>query len=85
MFGSDDRELALTLGAMEKEARERCNFNQVESRQRFREYLSHDARFASFDPDRLAERVMEARSCGRTLDLDDPYLQRGGQKRPLSF
>jgi hypothetical protein len=85
MFGTDPRELALTLGAMEKEARERCNFNQTESRQRFREYLSHDRRFAEFDPDRLVERVMEAKSCGRTLDLDDPFLRRGGTKRPLSF
>jgi hypothetical protein len=85
MFGDDPRELALTPGAMEKEARERCNFNQTESRQRFREYLSHDRRFAEFDPDRLVERVMEARSNGRTLDLADPFLQRGGSKRPLSF
>jgi hypothetical protein len=85
MFGTDPRELALTLGAMEKEARERCNYNQIDARHRFREYLSHDARFREYDPDRLIERVAEARSCGRTLDLDDPYLQRGGQKRPPSF
>ncbi|MGA8697162.1 MAG: hypothetical protein WB689_25655 [Xanthobacteraceae bacterium] len=85
VFGDDPRDLAKTLGEMERTARERCNFNQVEARQRFAEYLSHDARFREYDPGRLIERVMEARSCGRTLDLDDPYLQRGGQKRPLSF
>jgi hypothetical protein len=84
MFGRDARELALTLGAMEKEARERCNWDQTESRRRFAEYLSHDARFQDYDPHRLVERVMEARSCGRSLDLDDPWL-RGGGKRPLSF
>jgi hypothetical protein len=85
VFSDDPRDLARTLGAMEKEARERCNFDQIEARQRFAEYLSHDARFRDYDPNRLIERVMEARSCGRSLDLDDPFLQRGGSKRPLSF
>ncbi len=85
MFGSDPRDLAQCLGAMEKEARVQTNFNQVEAREKFREYLGHDARFAGFDHGRLIDRVMEARSCGRSLDLDDPYLRQGGHKRPLSF
>jgi hypothetical protein len=85
MFGTSDRELALALGAMWKEAREVCNFNQIDAQQRLSEYLSRDARFSEYDRDRLAERVVEAASNGRTLDLaDDPWL-RGGSKRPLSF
>jgi hypothetical protein len=85
MFGTDDRDLARRLGEMERVARDRCFGNQVEARRLCREWLQLDRCFDSFDADRLIERVQEARSCGRTLDLDDPYLQRGGTKRPLSF
>jgi hypothetical protein len=84
MFSDDPRDLARTLGEMEKEARVSSNFNQLDAKEKMREFLSHDRRFAEFDHGRLIERVMESRSCGRTLDLDDPFL-RGGQKRPLSF
>jgi hypothetical protein len=85
MFDSTDRDLALTLGEMERTARVRSNFDQNEARQRFREYLAHDSRFSSFDHGRLIDRVMEARSNSRTLDLNDPYLHAGGEKRPLDF
>ena len=85
MFGTDPKSLAQTLGAMEKESREACNFDQVAAKSVFEEYLRRDIRFAPYDPSKLGERVTEARSCGRTLDLDDPYLRVGGQKRPLSF
>jgi hypothetical protein len=85
MFSDDPRDLAPTLGEMEKEARVSSDFNQLDAKEKMREFLSRDTRFARFDHPRLIERVMEARSCGRTLDLDDPFLQRGGTKRPLSF
>jgi hypothetical protein len=85
MFGTDPKSLAQTLGAMEKESREACNFDQVAAKEVFQEYLRRDIRFAPYDPSKLVERVMEARSCGRTLDLDDPYLRVNGQKRPLDF
>jgi hypothetical protein len=75
MFGNDPKDLARTLGAMEREAREACNFDQIAAKGKFREYLSRDYRFTEFDHDRLVSRVMEARSCGRTLDLDDPLPQ----------
>ncbi len=85
MFGTDPRDLAQVLGAMEQEARVRSNFSQTEAKEKFREYLGNDARFNGFDHGRLIDRVMEARSCGRTLDLEDPYLQLNGQKRPLDW
>ena len=84
MFGNDPRDLARTLSEMEKYAREKSHFDQIEAKGKFREYLAQDSRFSAFDYDRLIERVMEARSCGRTLDLDDPFL-RGKEKRPLSW
>jgi hypothetical protein len=79
------KDLARTLGEMENTARVRSNFNQVEAKEKFQEYLSRDARFNGFDHDRLIGRVMEAVGNGRTLDLEDPYLQLGGQKRPLDW
>jgi hypothetical protein len=84
MFGDDPRELAITLSQMERAALERSQFNQLAAKDVFRQYVQHDRRFDQYDTDRLIARVQEARSCGRTLDLDDPYL-RGGPKRPLSF
>jgi len=85
MFRNDPRDLAHILGLMQKEAIERCNFDQTAAKREFAQSLSYDRRFDSFDYGRLIERVNEARTCGRTLDLDDPYLQRGGNKRPGSW
>ena len=85
MFDTDPKDLARTLGEMESVARTRSNFNQVELKQKFQEFLKRDLRFAGFDHGRLVDRVMEAKSCGRTLDLDDPFLRVNGQKRPLDW
>lgn len=86
MFSKDERDLCATLNQMHKIAIERAHLNQIEAKNIMREYVGRDRRFDAFDADRLIERVHEARSCGRTMDLlDDPYLQRGGQKRPGSF
>jgi hypothetical protein len=82
MHGNDPRDLCATLASMEKEARVASNFNQIDARERFREYLSNDRRFTGYDPDRLIERVMLCRSNGAVLDLDDPQL-RGLEARPL--
>jgi hypothetical protein len=85
MYSNDPRDLALSLGEMHRVARDQCLGNMVEARGVVRQYIQNDRRFDWADADRLAARVEEARSCGRSLDLDDPYLQRGGSKRPLSF
>lgn len=82
MFGNDPRDLARTLGEMERLARDRSNYNQIETKERFREYLQTDRRFDAFDKDALIERVMLCRSNGAVLELDDPVL-RGGDRRPL--
>jgi hypothetical protein len=85
MFGDDPRDLARRLGEMERIARDRCCGNQTEARERLRQWVRQDRCFDQFDADRLIERVQEARSNCRTLDLDDPFLRPGGSKRPLSF
>lgn len=86
MFGNDERDLCATLSQMHKTAIERAHWDQVAAKDILRGYVQGDRRFDEFDPDRLIERVQEARSCGRTMDLlDDPYLRRNGQKRPLSW
>jgi hypothetical protein len=85
MFGPDAKDLAHALSEMERESRSKTNFDQVEQKNVFRSYLQADRRFDGFDADRLIERVKEARYNGRTLDLDDPFLMKNGQKRPLSW
>jgi hypothetical protein len=85
MFGPDDADLARRLIEMERVARDRCFGNQVEARERLRQWLKQDRSCDQFDHDRLISRIQEVTSCARSFDLDDPYLQRGGSKRPLSF
>jgi hypothetical protein len=71
---------------MHKAALQKASFNQVEAKEILKSYVGMDRRFDEFDPDRLAERIFEAKSCGRTMDLtEDTYLRRGGEKRPLSW
>ncbi len=84
MFGNDPREMARTLAEMHGESLRATNFNQIEARQRMAEWIALDRRFDGYEPSRLLDRVEANRSNGAAWALDDPYLQRGGQKRPLS-
>jgi hypothetical protein len=82
MFGNTPKDLCATLSEMETVARQRSNFNQIEARNVMSSWIRNDQRFAAFDSDALAKRVVECKSCGASLDLDDPRL-RGGEARPL--
>jgi hypothetical protein len=82
MFGKDAGDLAATLTQMETLARQKCNFNQVEAKQKMREWLATDRRFDAYDPQRLIERVQLHKSNGSVLELDDPQLLKGGAPRP---
>ena len=44
-FDSDHRDLAATLSAMERESRERTQFNQIEAKQKMKAWLAQDSRF----------------------------------------
>jgi hypothetical protein len=85
MFGRDDRNMAATLQEMHRVSLWRTNSNQGEARELFRNYLKDDRRFEGYDKDRLMDAVTRCRSNGAALDLQDPYLFKGGQKRPLSW
>lgn len=82
MFGSAEKSLCATLSQMHKTALDTANANQIEAAALMQSYLKADRRFDAFDPARLVERVSEVRSCGRVMDLHDPYLRRNGQHRP---
>jgi hypothetical protein len=67
MYGHDEKDLCASLSEMHRVATQRANFNQVEAKEILRGYVQADRRFDQFDPDRLIERVHEAKSCGRTM------------------
>ncbi len=71
MYGNDERDLLATLSQMHKTAVERAHWNQNEAKEIMRRFIQVDRRFDAFDPDRLIERISEARSSGRTMDLAD--------------
>jgi hypothetical protein len=83
MFGNDPRDLARTLSEMEGQARQKTNFNQIEAKQKMKEWLAQDRRFDHYDATRLIERVQLSKYNGAVLELDDPQLLKGGQPRPL--
>ena len=85
MFGRDPFDLTSTLAEMDRQARVRANSNQNEARDMVAGWLKQDRRFDQFDHDRLASRVQQCKSNGAVLDLDDPFLRRGGQRRPLDY
>jgi hypothetical protein len=82
MFDKHPNDLARTLTEMDRIARDRCNANQIESKQKLKEFIAADRRFDGFDKEALASRVMLSRSNGATLDLGDPRLK-GLPPRPL--
>jgi hypothetical protein len=84
MFGDDNRHLTETLGHMITEAFQVCRANQTEAHQKLAEWIRRDRRFDHHDAQRLADRARECGQSGRRLDFDDPYLRKGGQKRPLA-
>jgi hypothetical protein len=83
MFGTDDRDKLRALSEMARTSVDRCWGNKVEAKERMKEWLSYDRRFEGFDPDKLVDRVMLARSNGAIVELYDPEL-RGLPPRPLS-
>lgn len=85
MFGADERDMVRALSEMEREARTRCNWDQVAAKETMKQWLASDRRFDAFDATKLVDRTLEVKGNGRNWDLSDPFLQRNGSKRPLSF
>jgi hypothetical protein len=78
MFGDSARDLANFLTLAERDAINRCRFNQAEALRELARVINQDRRFDDYDPDRLAQRVSDCRHSGRVLDLSDPELRPGG-------
>lgn len=83
MYSNDPKDLALSLRSMAQTAMAKTNANQVEARSLMRQYLAGDRRFDTYDHGRLVERVWDARGVPSLYKIEDPYLQRGGERRPL--
>jgi hypothetical protein len=83
MYGPDEKDMLAALGSMARTSVDRCWGNKIEARERMKQWLSYDRRFEGYDPDRLVDRVMLARSNAAIVELDDPELIRGGSPRPL--
>jgi hypothetical protein len=77
MFDPEEKDLAQTLSQMERQARERSNFNQLEAKERMARWVANDRRFDGYDAEKLVERVQYCKSNGAALNLDSPELKRG--------
>jgi hypothetical protein len=67
---------------MAHDAFNRCNANKVDAAESMKSWVANDPRFAEYDPERLVSHFQERTSCGGKVELDDPYLRKGGQERP---
>jgi hypothetical protein len=79
MFGRSDKDLAQFLMTAERQAIDRCHFNQTQAVNELARIISNDRRFDAYDPTRLADRVSRVRHSGAVLNMDDPELRHGGE------
>jgi hypothetical protein len=83
-FGTEPESLRDTLGRMIQESYQESNCSMAETYRLTRTKLDCDRRFDHFDKDRLVTKAKDAGVSGGHLDMDDPWLFPGGEKRPLS-
>ena len=81
MFGTSDRDLSQFLMTAERQAIDRCHFNQHEALNELARIISNDRRFDAYDAGKLADRVSRIRHSGAVLDLTDSELARDGSPR----
>jgi len=82
MFGDDEANLKATLRLMQHDSYNRSCGNKLEAAKSMQSWVANDPRFAQYDPERLVTHFQERTSCGGKVELDDPYLRKGGQPRP---
>jgi hypothetical protein len=82
MFDNTEADLKATLKLMAHDAYNRSCANKLDQAETMKKWVSHDARFAEYDPERLVKHFQERTACGGKVELDDPYLRKGGQERP---
>jgi hypothetical protein len=81
MFDHEERDLAATLAQMERLAREKSNFDQVEAKEKMARWIANDRRFDGYDAGQLVERVQQCRSNGAVFDINSPELRKGRKPR----
>ena len=82
MFDDSARDMTAWLAEAERQARIKSNFSQSDAGKKLSRWIEQDSRFDEYDSARLAERVVDCIGHGAVLDLSDPYLTKGGQRRP---
>lgn len=82
MFSDSEDDLKATLRLMRHDSYNRCNANKVDAAESMKSWVAADPRFAQFDPERLVKHFQERTDCGGKVELDDPFLRKGGQQRP---
>jgi hypothetical protein len=83
-FGTEPECLRDSLGRMVQESYQESNYSMDECYRRTRTKLDYDRRFDGYDKDRLVAKAKEVGASGGHLDMDDPWLFPGGEKRPFS-
>lgn len=82
MFGNDENDLKATLKMMAHDSYNRSCGSKTEAAQSMRSWIAADPRFSQYDPERLVAHFQERTGCGGKVELDDPFLLKGGQPRP---
>lgn len=78
MFTNKKEDLTQTLGLMINKSMEECRFNQSAAVEKVAQWVSQDRRFDNYDPGYVAREAFDARSHGRSLQLDKPYQTNSG-------
>jgi len=81
-YGDDPKDLAKALRNMAQDSVEATQGKGLNPQAHMREHIRRDRRFDSYDPARLAKHVWDRRGIPHNLELDDPYLRKGGARRP---
>jgi hypothetical protein len=82
MYGDSEDDLKQTLKMMAHDSFNRACGNKLDQAASMKSWISNDPRFAQYDPERLVTHFQERTSCGGKVELDDPFLRKGGQPRP---
>jgi hypothetical protein len=81
MFDKRDLDMVATLSEMHMRARDKAKFNRDVARGIMSDWVQQDRRFDAYDPQRLVDRVQQRSASGGVMDLNDPFLRKGGQAR----
>jgi len=82
MFGDSEKDLMATLKLMAHDSYNRSCGNKIDAAKSMKGWIANDPRFAQYDPERLVTHFQERTNCGGKVELDDPFLRKGGQQRP---